>query len=189
MASRALLIASDSPDPPREYEPGDALLGASYSIPVCWLSLFAASDMVLWPSTLEPTIAYTAVMGERETCLARSQRRVLDWSTRWPDVFGAIGPAWLEFVDGVEARFVGVWTEAISDMSGDEVWAGALSSYLDGVDDVASPGFRDALAQSSFRIRKVGNGGVEPTTDGPLGVLAAGYSWSRSTPWGEAQRP
>ncbi|MDQ1515637.1 MAG: hypothetical protein QOE80_1467 [Actinomycetota bacterium] len=182
MANRAVLIVSDAFAPPIEYEPASGLLAANYSVPIFWLSLFTSSDLVTWPCTLDHNATYTAVHGTRNSCLENSRARLARWSDRWPEAFGALSSSWLEFIEGVDRRFIGVWTEAISDMSGDETWANVLLSYLLGLDDLSSPGFREALGQSYLGL-DVAKGTLRPTEEGPVSLLAAGYSWSQPAPW------
>ena len=179
MANRVLLLGLDATDPPSEYEPPDGLLGANYSVPILWLSLFSAADLVQWPSALDPT-TYTALIGPRELCRARSRDRLSQWVARWPEL-GTIANLWLELIRTASCAFLGVWTEEISDMSGDDDWAATLRSYLGGLDDLDSADFREALAQSYLGVDASGH--LSPTEEGSLGLLAGGYAWSHPAPW------
>jgi hypothetical protein len=53
VANRALLLAMYSTDPPWDHDGRyfrDALLGANYSVPILWLSLFNTDGLVTWPA-------------------------------------------------------------------------------------------------------------------------------------------
>lgn len=180
----SLLLALNSTDPPTEYEPGDALLAANYSVPILWLSLFNADGLVSWPGTLDDSATYTALVQPVNECIERSRDRLADWSVRWPDVFAGISSTWLSFVGSIEAVYFGVWTEDISEMSGDETWAGELRAYLNSLDDPASIHFLEALAQSYLSVDKADSSRLSPTTtDSPVALLVAGYAWAHQPPW------
>jgi hypothetical protein len=150
MANRALLLAMVTPDPPKEYEPGDAVLGANVSIPLFWLSLFDTSSPVLWPCTLADNDGYTALVSPQRDCVARSRDRLSRWKSRWPHQIGDLSATWLDFVEQLGCAFLGVWTEEISDMTGDIVWQHMLRSYLAGLDDPSKKGSRRHWRKVSF---------------------------------------
>jgi hypothetical protein len=183
MSNRALLLAADSPEPPADYEPAHAILGANYSAPLLWLSLFDATEIVSWPSTLDSTRAYAAVVGRRDPCLARTRSRIARWNAQWPRTFHDIGPAWLDFISARRGQFFAIWTEELAEMadSNDE-WLRTFTSYLETLDDPAAPSFAEVLAQSYLTIDPDGTRLVG-TSDDPLLVLAAGHSWAVHAPW------
>jgi hypothetical protein len=183
VANRSLLLALDSTDPPTEYQPDDALLAANYSVPILWLSLFSTDGLVNWPSAFDDSATYTALLQPLDGCVERSRQRLADWSLRWPAIFRGISGEWLSFVETIEAAYFGVWTEDISDMSGDEAWALDLRSYLSGLDDPSSSHFHGALAQSYLSADQRDVSRLSPTVDRPVALLAAGYAWARQPPW------
>jgi len=182
MANRALLLGVDTAVPPREYEPEEGWLGANYSIPILWLSLFDSSNMVVWPGTLDSSISYTALIGLRDACTSLSRRRIDAWQRRWPEDLTGLGGLWLDFVSGVGAEYLGVWTEDLSGMIGDDPWAEALASYLRGLDEPQSAGFNEAFAQSYLTIDP-DTLRLTPAGGAAFHLVAAGYSWSRQAPW------
>ena len=190
MANISLLLALNSTDPPIEYEPGGALLAANYSVPILWLSLFNTDGLVNWPGTLDDSATYTAIIQSVNECIERSRHRLADWSRRWPDVFAGISSTWLSFVEAIEAAYFGVWTEGISEMSGDETWAVELRTYLSSLDDPASTHFREALAQSYLTVDEADPGRLSPTTtESPVALLVAGFAWARQPPWATGDAP
>lgn len=182
MANVALLIGTGSIEAPTEYEPPDALAAGNYCIPLLWLSLFDPMDLTPWPCTLDPTETYTALAGERTRCVARSAERVARWSARWPDLEAVAGP-WQAFLNGLTVGALGVWTEDVSDMSGDDAFAADLRGWIGGLDAEDSPGFAAALAQSSLRLDPDVGGALRSIGGEPLGLVAAGYAWSTAVPW------
>jgi hypothetical protein len=74
-----------------------------------------------------------------------------------------------------------VWAEELSWMDSEEKWAAELRAYLSCLDDPASAGFREALAQSSLYFD-----GSQLHPVGAVGLVAAGYSWDRQAPWEQA---
>lgn len=178
MASNALLLALDSVDPPAEHDgwPSGVLLGANYSVPILWLSLFDTGGLVTWPGF--EGFAFTAVVQPRDECIRRSRVRLEKWGRRWPEVFGGISELWLGYLSAVERAYLAVWAEEISAMVDDETWAGELRSYLSCLDDPGSADFHEALAQSYLHVC---GSGLE--ADGDVGVAAAGYAWGGQAPW------
>jgi hypothetical protein len=180
VANRALLLALESTDPPRDHHgiyPRDALLAANYSVPVLWLSLFDADGLVTWPG-IHGGSPFAAVIGPASECVERSRTRLQDWSSRWPQVFADMSETWLSYIAAVDDSYLAIWTEELSDMTGDEKWAAELRGYLRGLDDPGSAGFRDALVQSYlYPSRK----GLEPFDK--VGSVTAGYTWARQAPW------
>lgn len=70
VADRALLLALDSTDPPWDHDGPyfrDALLGANYWVPILWLSLFDADDLVTWPGIHDGS-PFTALIQPRGGC-------------------------------------------------------------------------------------------------------------------------
>lgn len=183
MANLALLLLSDAPDPPSEYEPADAILGANYSVPLLWLSLFTAADIVSWPGTVDAASTYAALLGRREECLRRSRDRVSTWTRRWPRSFENLGKLWLDFIEARPGHFVAVWTEELAEMyrTTDE-WQRTLHYYLEGVDEPQGEAFLNVLAQSYLAVDET-NDELVATTEDALGQLAGGYSWAVSPPW------
>jgi hypothetical protein len=180
MANRALLLALDSTDPPADHDgmyPTTALLAANCSVPVLWLSLFGADDVVTWPGT-DDGPPFTTVAQTTSKCAERSRTRLEDWSRRWPNVFRDMSEPWLGYIGAVEKRFLAVWAEELSGMTGDDQWAADLRAYLGGLDDPDSPGFREALAQSYLFSPA---NGLEPFDT--VGLVTAGYTWSRQASW------
>jgi len=180
MADRALLLVLDSANLPAEHDgmyPRDALLAANYSVPIIWLSLFAADGLVTWPS-VHGSSPFTTVAQPRSECIERSRNRLEDWSRRWPEVFRAMSELWLGYIGAVEGAYLAVWAEEISGMTGDEEWAANLRAYLSGLDDPGSAGFREALAQSYLSSS---GKGLEPFDK--VGLVTAGYTWARQAPW------
>jgi hypothetical protein len=180
MANRTLLPALDSTDPPAELDgmhPVDALLAANYSVPILWLSLFDVDDLVTWPGSSDSS-PFTTVARIRSTCIERSRTRVDNWSRWWPDVFQDMSERWLGYIGAVEKPILAVWTEELSEMTGDEQWADDLRAYLSGLDHPGSAGFRKALAQSYLDLTEKG---LEPI--GAVGLVTAGYAWGRPAPW------
>jgi hypothetical protein len=162
--------------------PGGVLLGANYSVPVLWLSLFDADGLVAWPGF--GGSGFTAVVQPRDDCIRRSRDRVEGWRRRWPEVFGSISGLWLGYVSAVEAAYLAVWAEEISEMAqDDETWAGELREYLSCLDDPESAGFRKALAQSYLYFR----GSRLEADGGDVRLAAAGYAWDGQAPWEEAR--
>ena len=174
-----MLLALDSTDPPAGHDgmyPRGALLAANYSVPILWLSLFDADGLVTWPGIHGST--FTTVVQPTRECIKRSRARLGDWSRRWPDVFADMSEPWLSYLGAVERAYLAVWAEEISWMDGDESWAAELRSYLSGLDDPESAGFRKALAQSY--LHPDGNR-LEPSDT--VGLVTAGYTWARQAPW------
>lgn len=169
-----------STDPPWDHDGRyfrDALLGANYSVPILWLSLFDTDGLVTWPS-IHGGSPYTAVIQPTSGCIERSRTRLEDWTRRWPEVFRDMSELWLSYVGAVEAAYLAVWAEEISGMTGDEEWATNLRAYLSGLDDPESAGFRKALAQSYLSSS---GKGLEPFDK--LGLITAGYTWARQAKW------
>jgi hypothetical protein len=181
VADRALLLALDSTDPPWDHDGRylrDALLGANYSVPILWLSLFDTDGVVTWPGIYDGT-PYTAVIQPTSECAERSRTRLKDWSRRWPEVFGDISGLWLGYIGAVRDPYLAVWTEQLTWLAdGDESWAADLRSYLSGLDDPESADFRRALDQSYVYTAK---GQLEPFDT--VGLVTAGYTWARQAPW------
>jgi hypothetical protein len=180
VANRALLLAMYSTDPPWDHDGRyfrDALLGANYSVPILWLSLFNTDGLVTWPSIHDGS-PYTAVIQPTSECIERSRTRLEDWSRRWPEVFGDMSELWLGYVGAVEGAYLAAWAEEISWMTGDEEWATNLRAYLSSLDDPESADFREALAQSYLSSS---GKGLEPFDK--VGLITAGYTWARQAPW------
>ncbi|HET7420173.1 MAG TPA: hypothetical protein VFL27_07310 [Candidatus Dormibacteraeota bacterium] len=183
MANVTLLLASNSADPPSEYEPPDALLGANYSVPLLWLSMFTPAEIVLWLSTIDPTVSYAAVVGERDACINRSSDRIGKWSRLWPETFSTLGPTWTTFAEARHEPFFAVWTEELAEMhESPEDWLQAFKMYLEALDRPDEPGFVDVLAQSYLAI-EAGGKRLVGTSEGSIGLLCAGYSWGVKAPW------
>lgn len=183
IANVTLLLAADSTDPPTEYEPPDGLLGANYSIPLLWLSLFSSAQIVFWPSTLDAAVSYAAATGHRDTCITRSRSRLEEWKRRWPETFNVLGPAWTDFIDARPEQFLAIWTEELAEMSASaEEWLGTFRSHLEALDEPDGPAFVEVLAQSYLEIDADGNR-LAGTSEGPIGLLAGGYSWGVHAPW------
>ncbi len=179
MSDVASLLALDSADPPAEDDSmlGGTLLGANYSVPILWLSLFDADSLVTWPGSEG---SFTTVAQPRNDCIRRSRDRLGKWRRRWPDVFGRMSEPWLSYLSAVDRAYLAVWAEEISDMAGgDEIWAGELRSYLSRLDDPGSAGFREALAQSDLHVR----GSRLEADHGDVGLATAGYAWCGKAPW------
>jgi len=169
-----------STDPPWDHDGRyfrDALLGANYSVPILWLSLFDADGLVTWPSIHDGS-PYTAIIQPTSDCIVRSRSRLEDWSRRWPKVFADMSEPWLGYVGALDDAYLAVWAEEISSMTGDEEWEVNLRAYLSGLDDPGSAGFCEALAQSylSFSADR-----LEPFDK--VGLVTAGYTWARQAPW------
>lgn len=181
MANRTLLLAIYSTEPPWDHDARyfrDALLGANYSVPILWLSLFDADGLVAWPS-IHDGAPYTAVIQPTSECIERSRARLEDWGRRWPGVFGDMSGPWLSYVGAVEDAYLAIWTEELSSMvDSDESWAAELRSYLSCLDDPGSAGFRAALAQSYLS-----SDGDRLDPFGTVGLVTAGYAWARQAPW------
>lgn len=176
-----MLLAVDSTDPPAEHDgmyPRGALLAANASVPILWLSLFDTDGLVTWPGIHGP--AFTAVVQPTSECIGRSRARLGQWSRCWPDVFRNMSGPWLSYLSAVERAYLAVWAEELMWMveGGDETWATDLRAYLSCLDDPASAGFREALAQSS--LYSDGNR-LEPADT--VGLVTAGYTWDRQAPW------
>jgi hypothetical protein len=142
IANVTLLLASDSIDPPTEYEPPDALLGANYSIPLLRLSLFNSDEIVSWPSTLDAAVSYAATTGPRDKCITRSRSRLEEWKRRWPETFNILGPAWTDFIDARPEQFLAIWTEELAKMSASAeeglAHSGRISKHLTNPTDRSS---------------------------------------------------
>ena len=171
---------------PKAESAEDAMLAGNYSIPILWLSMFGVDDMTVWPSTIEAE-DYTALFASTSECLDRSRIRVEQWSAAWPTMFAEIGPKWIAFLESIDAPFLGVWTEEISGMSGDEEFASELESYLGGLDAATSEGFTAALRQSYFDV--VAGSPIDVAATDDVGVIAAGYEWGVVPPWKAAPEP
>jgi hypothetical protein len=180
VANRALLLALDSAQPPAGHHgeyPRDALLAANYSVPILWLSLFDADGLVTWPGGYTDT-PFTTVIQPTGECIERSRSRLKDWSCRWPEVFADMSGPWLGFIGAVENAYLAIWAEELSALSGEQEWASDLRSYLRGLDDPGSAGFREALAQSYLSFSE---DRLEPFDT--VGLVTAGYTWAREAPW------
>jgi hypothetical protein len=177
-----MLLALDSADPPAEHDgmyPRGALLAANYSVPILWLSLFDTDGLVTWPGIHGSS--FTAVVQPWSECIERSRARLGDWSRRWPDVFGDMSEPWLSYMGAVERAYLAVWAEELSWMvESDQTWAAELRAYLGGLDDPGSAGFHEALAQSSLYP----DGNRLEQSD-LVGLVTAGYTWTRQAPWEE----
>jgi hypothetical protein len=175
-----MLLALDSADPPAGHDgmyPRGALLAANYSVPILWLSLFDTDGLVTWPGI--HGAAFTAVVQPTSECIGRSRARLGDWSRRWPEVFGDMSGPWLSYLSTVEPAYLAVWAEELSWMAGsDESWAAELRSYLSGLDEPGSAGFREALAQSHLS-----SDGDRLDPFDTVGLVTAGYAWARQAPW------
>ena len=183
MANVTLLLALDSARSPSEYEPPDALLGANYSVPLMWLSMFTTAEIVLWPSIVQPTVSYAALLGPRNACITRSLDRINEWTRIWPETFGSLGPAWTDFIKARQEPFFAVWTEELAEMSDSgEQWLQNLMAYLAALDQPSGPGFVDVLAQSYLAVDADGSRLIG-TNQGSIGLLCAGYSWAVLAPW------
>lgn len=183
IANIALLVASDSIEPPREYEPPDALLGANYSVPILWLSLFSSAEIVSWPGTVDAGVSYAAAAGHRHACISRSRSRLEEWKRRWPEAFSVLAPVWLDFIEGRPEQFLAIWTEQLAEMSASaEEWLRTFRSHLDALDEPDGTTFSEVLAQSYLEIDADGRR-LKGTTDDPIGMLAGGYSWGVNAPW------
>jgi len=184
VADRALLLALHSTDPPWDHDGRyvrGALLGANYSVPILWLSLFDTGGLVTWPGIYDGS-PYTAVIQPASECVERSRARLEDWSRRWPEVFRDISRLWLGYVGAVREAYLAVWTEQLTWLAGgDESWAADLRSHLSGLDDPESAGFRGALDQSYIHTAE---GRLEPFDT--VGLVTAGYTWKRQAPWAGA---
>jgi hypothetical protein len=181
VSNNALLLALDSTDRPVEHDglPSGVLLGANYSVPILWLSLFDAGGLVTWPGF--DGVAFTGLVQPRNDCIRRSRERVEKWGRQWPEVFGSMSEPWLSYLSAVERAYLAVWTEEISLMAdNDATWSGELRSYLSCLDDPGSANFREALAQSSLHVQ-----GSRLEADGEMGVVTAGYAWEGHAPWEE----
>ena len=181
VANRAVLLALNSTDPPAEQDemaPWGALLGANYSVPILWLSLFTADGLVTWPGIR--CSAFTAVVQPTGECIERSRTRLERWGRRWPDVFTGMSGPWLSYLSAVQRAYLAVSAEELSWMDGEDKWAAELRAYLSCLDDQASAGFREALAQSSLYFD-----GSQLDPAGAVGLVTAGYSWDRQAPWEE----
>jgi hypothetical protein len=87
------------------------------------------------------------------------------------------GP-WLSYLSTVEPAYLAVWAEELSWMAGsDESWAAELRSYLSGLDEPGSAGFREALAQSYLS-----SDGDRLDPFDAVGLVTAGYAWARQAP-------
>ena len=182
VANRAVLLALNSTDPPAEHDemaPRGALLGANYSVPILWLSLFNPDGLVTWPGIR--CSAFTAVVQPTGECIERSRTRLERWSRRWPDVFTDMSGPWLSYLSAVQRAYLAVWAEELSWMDGEEKWAAELRAYLSCLDDPASAGFREALAQSSLYFD-----GSQLDPADAVGLVTAGYSWDGQAPWEQA---
>lgn len=183
VANCTLLLVSDSAEPPSEYEPVDALLGANYSLPLLWLSLFTTAEILLWPSTLESTWTYAAVIGRRDACLARTRSRIDLWGGLWPRTFDDIGPTWLNFINDRPGQFFAIWTEELAEMyESAEEWRRIFSAYLEALDQPTEPAFTEVLAQSYLAIDRDGKRLIG-TSEDSVSLLAGGYSWAVHAPW------
>ena len=96
--------------------PRGALLGANYSVPILWLSLFNTHDLVTWPGIR--CSAFTAVAQPTGECIERSRARLERWSRRWPDVFTDMSGPWLSYLGAVQRAYLAVWAEELSWMDG-----------------------------------------------------------------------
>lgn len=181
MSNRALLLALDATQPVRDHDGRyfrDALLAANDSVPILWLSLFDAGGLVTW-SGVHDGSPFTALIQPTGECVERSRTRLQDWSRRWPDVFAEISGLWLGYIGAVQESHLAVWTEELTWLvGGDEPWASDLRSWLGGLHDPDSDGFRRALAQSY----------VYPSGDrlepfDTVGLVTAGYTWGRQATW------
>jgi hypothetical protein len=153
------------------------LLAANYSVPILWLSLFDTDGLVTWPGIHGS--AFTAVVQPTSECTGRSRARLEGWSRRWPEVFGGMSGPWLSFLSAVERAYLAVWAEELSWMAdSEETWAAELRSYLSGLDDPGSAGFREALAQSALYYD---GSRLEPADTAEL--VTAGYTWACQAPW------
>jgi hypothetical protein len=180
VADRALLLALESTEPPWDHDgmyPRDALLAANYSVPVLWLSLFDADGLVTWPGIRDGS-PYTAIVEPASECVGRSRTRLQDWSGRWPRVFADISETWLSYIGAVDDPYLAIWTEELSGMTGDEEWAANLRGFLRGLDDPESTGFREALRQSYLYFS-----GDQLDPFDKVGLVTAGYTWTRQAPW------
>jgi hypothetical protein len=177
VANRWLLLFLAESAPPSEYEPSGATRGSNYSVPLYWLSMFDRNSMVKWPCTLDPTSTYTALVGDIEDCTVSSRARVEAWRSEYGHEVGIVTERWLSTLESATAKYVAVWTEEISDMSGDDLWAQSLCSYLDGLDDTGSEGFRVAARQSFLDIDTSGKT-LRGSGGTPLDVALTGYPWA-----------
>ena len=155
------------------------MLAANYSVPILWLSLFNADGLVTWPGI--SCSAFTAVVQPAGECIERSRTRLERRSRRWPDVFTDTSGRWLGYLGAVQRPYLAVGAGELSWMDGEEKWAAELRAYLSCLDDPASLGFREALAQSSLYFD-----GSKLDQAGAVGLVTAGYSRDRQAPWEEA---
>jgi hypothetical protein len=177
-----MLLGLDSPGPPTVHdgEPSGVLLGANYSVPILWLSLFNADGLVTWPGL--DGDAFTGLVQPRDDCIVRSRERMEEWGRRWPEVFESMSGLWLSYLGEVKRAYLAVWAEELSWMvDDDETWSGELRGYLSCLDNPGTPEFHQGLAQSYLRVR-----GSRLEADGDMGVVTAGYAWEGQAPWGEA---
>jgi hypothetical protein len=176
-----MLLALDSTDPPAEHDgmyPRGALLAANYSVPILWLSLFDTDGLVTWPG-IHGDSACAAVVQPRSECIGRSRARLGDWGRRWPEVFGDMSGPWLSCLSAVERAYLAVWAGELSWVAdSEETWAAELRSYLSGLDEPGSAGFRKALAQSYLYF----DGSRLELAD-TVGLVTAGYTWTGQAPW------
>jgi hypothetical protein len=182
VANRTLLLVTDSANPPG-YEPKEGLLGANYSVPILWLSLFTVDDLVSWPSTVDSGSEYAAVLGRRHQCITRSRRRFLEWSRLWRP-FEELGRAWMGFLERCPGEFISIWTEELAWMyESVDQWSETFSSWLNALDNPRGQDFTDVMEQSYLTVDSSGE--LIGMTESPLGLLAGGYSWSAQAPWPE----
>lgn len=183
MANRAYLYATptDGPVNPADHEP---LLAANYQTPICWLSGFAESDIVVREVEMCDAQGRPAeperipfLVASRDLALRRSLEREAIIFEIVPGELRTHHQEWIAFLQGLPECFIQLDMSELWAMVDSESFSQSLHNDLRAFQESHREAWADLLEQATI---SAGDGSYDPATV-PYGMR--GYPWSAKLGW------
>jgi hypothetical protein len=183
MANRAYLYATPTSGPinPDEHEP---LLAANYQIPICWLSGFDESNIVIREVEMcdadgNPTESdrIPFLIASRELALQRSLEREPTIFQIVPSELRTHHQEWIGFLQGLPECFIQLDLSELWAMVDSETFAESLHRDLCAFQESRREAWAELLEQATI---SADDGSYDPAT---VRYGMRGYPWSATLAW------
>lgn len=180
MANRAYLLEADSASPSQDDPSAEnALLAASYSVPVLWYALFDDGCILSLESVTENTShqVYPYLVSTKTNAWQRYLARRQILLNIFPPKFASLFGMWESFLAAIKSEYIHLDLFEIYILDGSGGFSAHVKRCVAAADssDGTSARWTELLDQALIDPRDI----AASTEDHKL----AGYGWGRSAPW------
>lgn len=186
MASRSFLITTNAPAPDHDpVQPGDAARAAgSYTIPVLWVSLFSAGDVVqraLRPDGNRPAETYPLLVAATAAARATFARRKPHLARLLPPTLAPMLDEFALLLDQVEEEYIKLETYEIWMMDEDDFrdYLQALQDLMEAIETMRPEAMTTFLEERQIGKDPKAQTGYRNTN----ATMLRGHRYRKPVPW------